>query len=33
MEFCEGGDMAALIKRSKRDKDYVSEDRIWKVLA
>jgi len=33
MEYCEGGDMAALIKKHKRDKDFVSEEKIWKILA
>eukprot|EP00347_Sterkiella_histriomuscorum_P005663 403355737 len=33
MEYCEGGDMAALIKKHKREKQYVSEEKIWKVLA
>jgi len=33
MEYCEGGDMAALIKKHKREKDFVSEEKIWKILA
>ena len=33
MEFCEGGDMAALIKKHRRDKDYIGEEKVWKVLA
>jgi NIMA (never in mitosis gene a)-related kinase 2 len=33
MEYCEGGDMAALIKRHKREKEYVAEEKIWKILA
>ena len=33
MEFCEGGDMAGMIKKHKREKDYVPEEKIWKILA
>jgi NIMA (never in mitosis gene a)-related kinase len=33
MEFCERGDMAQLIKKMKRDKEYAAEDKIWKVIA
>jgi NIMA (never in mitosis gene a)-related kinase len=33
MEYCEGGDMAALIKKHKREKEFVSEEKIWKILA
>ena len=32
MEHCAGGDMTKLIKRCKQDKDYVSEDVIWKIF-
>jgi NIMA (never in mitosis gene a)-related kinase 2 len=32
MEYCEGGDMAQLIKKCKKDKDYMAEDIIWKIL-
>ena len=31
MEYCEGGDMAKLIRKCKKDHDYVSEDIIWKI--
>ncbi len=31
MEYCEGGDMANLIKKCRREKDYVAEDVIWKI--
>eukprot|EP00361_Fabrea_salina_P007539 CAMPEP_0202438896 /NCGR_PEP_ID=MMETSP1345-20130828/35635_1 /ASSEMBLY_ACC=CAM_ASM_000843 /TAXON_ID=342563 /ORGANISM="Fabrea Fabrea salina" /LENGTH=425 /DNA_ID=CAMNT_0049053385 /DNA_START=36 /DNA_END=1310 /DNA_ORIENTATION=+ len=32
MEFCEGGDMGALIKRCRRERDFIAEDVIWKVF-
>ena len=32
MEFCESGDLKQLIKRCKRDQDYIAEDVIWKVF-
>lgn len=32
MEFCEGGDMALKIKKCKRDKEFVEEEKIWKTL-
>ena len=32
MEFCESGDLKQLIKRCKRDSDYIAEDVIWKVF-
>lgn len=31
-EFCEGGDIGALIKRCKKNKDYIAEDVIWKIF-
>lgn len=31
MEYCENGDMAKIIKNSKRKKDYILEDVIWKI--
>eukprot|EP00347_Sterkiella_histriomuscorum_P012471 403368448 len=33
MEYCEKGDMAQLIRRLKRDKEYLPEAKIWKILA
>lgn len=33
MEYCEKGDMAQLIKKLRRDKEYLPEDFIWKVLS
>lgn len=30
MEYCEGGDMGLVIKKCKKDKDYIAEDVIWK---
>ena len=32
MEYCEKGDMAQLIKRFKKEKDFVQEDVIWKIF-
>jgi NIMA (never in mitosis gene a)-related kinase 2 len=31
-EYCSGGDMAALIKKCKKDRDYIAEDVIWKIF-
>jgi len=33
MEYCEGGDMATLIRKCRRDKDYLPEELIWRILA
>jgi NIMA (never in mitosis gene a)-related kinase len=33
MEFCEGGDLAHLIKNCKPSLDYLPEDLVWKILA
>ena len=32
MEYCEGGDMNQLLKKCKKDKDYIAEDVIWKII-
>ena len=32
MEFCEGGDMAKLIKSCKRKKNFIPENILWKVI-
>lgn len=32
MEYCEGGDIGALIKRCKKNSDYIAEDVIWKIF-
>ncbi|XP_032233667.1 serine/threonine-protein kinase Nek2 isoform X2 [Nematostella vectensis] len=32
MEFCENGDLGALIKKHKREKRYTAEDLVWKLL-
>jgi len=32
MEYCEGGDMGTLLKKCKKDHDYIAEDVIWKVF-
>jgi NIMA (never in mitosis gene a)-related kinase len=33
MEYCDGGDMATLIKRCKKDRTFLPEDMIWSVLS
>lgn len=33
MEYCEKGDMAQLIRKLKKDKDYLPEEFIWKILS
>ena len=33
MEFCEGGDIASLIKNHKKEKNYMPEEIVWSVLA
>ena len=33
MEFCERGDMGILVRKLKREKQLLPEDRIWKVLS
>ena len=32
MEYCEGGDINQLIKRLKKDKEYLPEETIWKIF-
>jgi len=32
MEYCEGGDMRTLLRKCKKDKDYIAEDVIWKIF-
>ena len=32
MEFCEGGDMAAVIKKCKREQDSLPEEVVWKIF-
>ena len=32
MEYCEGGDIGALIKRCKKNSEYIAEDVIWKIF-
>jgi NIMA (never in mitosis gene a)-related kinase 2 len=32
MEYCENGDLAQLIRRLRRDKDFVQEDVVWKIF-
>lgn len=33
MEYCEGGDLAHLIKAAKPTLDYLPEELVWKILA
>lgn len=33
MEYCEGGDISTLIKRSKKEKKYIPEEMIWDIVA
>ena len=33
MEWCEGGDVGALLKACKRDKTQLDEELVWRVLA
>ena len=33
MEYCEGGDLAHLIKAAKPSLDYLPEELVWKILA
>ncbi|XP_071962912.1 serine/threonine-protein kinase Nek2-like isoform X2 [Antedon mediterranea] len=33
MEFCEGGDLSSLISRRKKDRKYLDEDFVWKILS
>ena len=32
MEYCEGGDLAKLIKQCKRKKNFIPENILWKVI-
>ncbi len=32
MEYCEGGDLAQIIKRCRKQQDQIAEDVIWKIL-
>lgn len=32
MEYCEGGDMSGVIKKCKRDRDFLPEEIIWKIF-
>ena len=33
MEFCEGGDIATMIKNSRKEKNQLPEDMIWAILS
>jgi len=32
MEYCDGGDLTAIIKRCRKERKYIDEDVIWKIL-
>jgi len=32
MEYCECGDLGTLLKKCKKEKDYIAEDIIWKIF-
>ena len=32
MEYCEGGDMGSVIKKCKKDRDYLPEELVWKIF-
>lgn len=33
MEYCDGGDIATMIKRCKKDKTFLPEDMLWSILS
>jgi NIMA (never in mitosis gene a)-related kinase len=33
MEYCEGGDISALIRSSKKEKRHIPEDMIWSIIS
>jgi hypothetical protein len=33
MEFCEGGDIANLIRTSRKEKRHIPEDMIWSIVS
>lgn len=33
MEYCEGGDMRTLLRKCKKERDYIAEDVIWKIFS
>lgn len=32
MEYCEGGDLATMLKKCRKENDFIAEDVIWKVF-
>jgi len=32
MEYCEGGDMGQMLKKCRREKDYINEEVVWKIF-
>jgi NIMA (never in mitosis gene a)-related kinase len=33
MEYCENGDLAQLIRKLRKDKEFLPEEIVWKILA
>ena len=33
MEYCPGGDLSQLLRKCRKEKDYIAEDVVWKVFA
>ena len=33
MEYCEGGDISALIKSSRKQKQFLPEDMVWLIMS
>jgi NIMA (never in mitosis gene a)-related kinase len=33
MEFCQGGDLSQMLRKCRRDMDYIAEDVVWKVFS
>ncbi|KAI9207963.1 kinase-like domain-containing protein [Polychytrium aggregatum] len=33
MEYCEGGDLSAIIRRCRKERQYIAEEMIWNILA
>jgi len=32
MEYCKGGDMRTLLRKCRKNKDYINEDVVWKIF-
>lgn len=33
MEYCPGGDLSQLLRKCRKEKDYIAEDVVWKIFA